>query len=94
MSELCIRGGRPNDIPQVFELIKELAIYENALHEVETTIEQLSQDAFGENPLFGLIVAEQEKSIVGISIFYYRYSTWKGKRLYLEDILVTEKLRR
>ncbi len=88
-----IRAGKPEDIPQVFELIKELAVYEKALHEVETSVEKLTEDAFGKNPLYGLIVAELDKRIVGISIFYYRYSTWKGKRLYLEDILVTEKQR-
>jgi GNAT superfamily N-acetyltransferase len=90
---ITIRHGRPADIPQVFELIKELAVYEKALHEVETSVEKLTEDAFGEKPLYGLIVAESENIILGISIYYYRYSTWKGKRLYLEDILVTEKQR-
>jgi GNAT superfamily N-acetyltransferase len=90
MENIIIRQGMPEDIPQVFELIKELAVYEKALHEVETSIEKLTEDAFGEKPLYGLIVAELDKNIIGISVFYYRYSTWKGKRLYLEDILVTE----
>jgi GNAT superfamily N-acetyltransferase len=93
MENILVREGKPEDIPEVFELIKELAVYEKALHEVETSIEQLTKDAFGEKPLYGLIVAELDKTIVGISVFYYRYSTWKGKRLYLEDILVTEKQR-
>jgi GNAT superfamily N-acetyltransferase len=93
MPTLTIRPGKPEDIPQVFELIKELAVYENALHEVETSVEKLTEDAFGNNPLYGLIVAENDNKIIGISIYYYRYSTWKGKRLYLEDILVTEKQR-
>ncbi|HVD97686.1 MAG TPA: GNAT family N-acetyltransferase [Cytophagaceae bacterium] len=93
MHTLTIRPGKPEDIPQVFELIKELAIYEKALDQVETSVEQLTEDAFGEEPLYGLIVAEADHVLVGISIFYYRYSTWKGKRLYLEDILVTESFR-
>ena len=93
MKNVTVRPGRAEDIPQVFELIKELALYEKALHEVETSIEKLTKDAFGDKPLYGLIVAELDTTIIGISIYYYRYSTWKGKRLYVEDILVTEKLR-
>lgn len=89
-----IRKGEPNDIPQVFGLIKELAVYENALHEVTNTETQLEIDGFAENPTYGLIVAEDTDKIVGISLYYYRYSTWKGKRLYLEDIIVTESRRR
>lgn len=93
MKNLLVRPGKPEDIPHVFELIKELAVYEKALDQVETSVEKLTEDAFGSRPLYGLIVAEADKQIVGISIYYYRYSTWKGKRLYLEDILVTEQFR-
>ncbi len=93
MKNLTVRPGKKEDIPTVFELIQELAAYEKASHEVETSVEKLTEDAFGEKPLYGLIVAEADQLIVGISIYYYRYSTWKGKRLYLEDILVTEQFR-
>ncbi|MFY0626420.1 MAG: GNAT family N-acetyltransferase [Reichenbachiella sp.] len=93
MSEVIIRKGNRADIPQVFELVKELALFEKAPEQVTNTVDQMTEDGFGANPIFGLIVAEREMSIVGISIFYYRYSTWKGKRLYLEDIVVTEKER-
>lgn len=93
MKQLVVRIGKKSDIPQVFELIKELAIYEKALHEVETNVEKLTEDAFGEKPLYGFFVAELDSVILGISIYYYRYSTWKGKRLFLEDILVTESQR-
>ncbi len=93
MKNLLVRPGKAEDIPQVFELIKELAIYEKALDQVETSVEKLTEDAFGSDPLYGLIVAEADHVIVGISIYYYRYSTWKGRRLYLEDILVTEAFR-
>ncbi|MEM7550716.1 MAG: GNAT family N-acetyltransferase [Bacteroidota bacterium] len=90
---VSIREGRKNDLPQVLALIKELAEYEKAPHEVSNTVEMMESDGFGENPIYGFFVAEEESTIVGISIYYYRYSTWKGKRLYLEDIVVTEKKR-
>jgi len=88
-----IRKGAKNDLPQVLELIKELALYEKALDQVTNTVELMEKDGFGPNPLFGFFVAEQGAQIVGISLYYFRYSTWKGKRLYLEDIIVTEKER-
>ena len=81
------------DLPRVLELIKELALYERAPHEVTNTVDRMEMDGFGPNPIYGLFVAENMKGIVGISIYYWRYSTWKGKRLYLEDIIVTEKER-
>lgn len=89
-----IRTGETKDLPQVLALIKELAAYENALDEVVNTVSQMEEDGFGLNPIYGLFVAENENRVVGISIYYYRYSTWKGKRLYLEDIVVTETERR
>ncbi len=88
-----IRIGKKEDLPQVLELIKELALYERAPHEVTNTVARMEEDGFGQNPIYGLFVAETNKGIVGIAIFYWRYSTWKGKRLYLEDIVVTEKER-
>jgi GNAT superfamily N-acetyltransferase len=88
-----IRQGIRADIPSVLELVKELARYERALDEVTNTIEQMEKDGFGTNPLFGFFVAEDVGHIVGLSLYYYRYSTWKGKRLYLEDIIVTESVR-
>ena len=88
-----VRLGRKEDLPRVLELIKELAEYERALHEVINTVEQLEKDGFGPQPIFGFFVAENEQGVVGLSLYYWRYSTWKGKRLYLEDIIVTEKER-
>ncbi len=85
-----IREGRKEDLPQVLELVKELAAYEKALHQVDNTVAQMEQDGFGPKPVFGFFVAEKEDLIVGISLYYYRYSTWKGKRVYLEDIVVIE----
>lgn len=93
MSNTTIRIGKKEDLPRVLELVKELALYERAPHEVTNTVERMEQDGFGSNPIYGLFVAENANGIVGISIYYWRYSTWKGKRLYLEDIIVTEKER-
>ena len=84
---MTIRVGTKEDLPQVLDLVKELATYEKAPDEVTNTVEMMEEDGFGPNPIFGLFVAEEEGKIVGISIYYYRYSTWKGKRLYLEDIV-------
>jgi GNAT superfamily N-acetyltransferase len=91
--DFTIRKGLKNDLPAVLELIRELAHYERAADEVVNTVEQMETDGFGEKPLFGFFVAEKEGSIKGMALYYYRYSTWKGKRLYLEDIIVTESSR-
>jgi GNAT superfamily N-acetyltransferase len=86
---VTIREGRKEDLPRTLELIKELATYERAPQEVITTVEQMERDGFGLKPIFGFFVAERSGVIIGISLYYWRYSTWKGKRLYLEDIIVT-----
>ena len=88
-----IRSGKKEDLPQVLELIQELADYERASDQVENTVARMEEDGFGENPVFDFIVAEADEKIIGISIYYFRYSTWKGKSLYLEDLIVTEKWR-
>jgi GNAT superfamily N-acetyltransferase len=93
MKNVEIRAGRPEDIPQVMALVKELAEYERAPNEVTNTVEAMLLDGFGPQPVFGLIVADMEGEIVGIALHYLRYSTWKGKMLYLEDIVVKEHLR-
>jgi len=88
-----IREGKKKDLEAILELIVELAIYEKAADQVEATVEQMERDCFNEN-IFGFIVAENsENKIVGTAIYYYRYSTWKGKRMYLEDLVVTESER-
>jgi len=90
---MTIRTGKKEDLPQVLELVKELALFERAPHEVTNTVERMERDGFGPNPIYGLFVAEDAGRLVGISVYYWRYSTWKGKRLYLEDIIVTESER-
>lgn len=87
------RVGKKEDLPRVLELIKELAEYERAPHEVSNTLALMETDGFGINPIFGFFVAEEGTVIHGLSLYYYRYSTWKGKRLYLEDIIVTQSQR-
>src|SRR5215204_4445627 len=88
-----IREGRKEDLPRVLELVRELAAYERAAHEVINTVALMEHDGFGPNPVYGFFVCENERGIVGLSLYYWRYSTWKGKRLYLEDIIVTEQER-
>lgn len=88
-----IRAGVKEDLPQVLELIKELAEFEREAHQVSNTVHQMEIDGFGANPGYGFFVAEVNHELVGLSLYYYRYSTWKGKRLYLEDIVVTQAQR-
>lgn len=90
---MIIRQGKQEDLPRAFELIKELALYEKAPEQVTNTIDLMIEDGFGSNPVYGFIVAEEDEQIHGMSMYYYRYSTWKGKRLYLEDLIVTENKR-
>ncbi len=90
---ISVRRGKRDDLPRVLELVKELAEFERAAHEVSNTVSKMEEDGFGANPVYGFFVAEDEGVIQGISLYYYRYSTWKGKRLYLEDIVVTESQR-
>ena len=90
-----IRKGTKADLPAALNLIQELAEYERAPQEVTNTVADMEREGFGENPLFGFFVAENEGGeIVGIALYYFVYSTWKGRTLYLEDIVVTERLRR
>lgn len=88
-----IRQGKKEDLPAALELIHELARYEKAPDEVINTVEMMEKDGFGPRPIYDFIVAEEEGKIVGMSMYYYRYSTWKGKKLHLEDLIVTESRR-
>jgi len=80
-------------MPEVLDLIKELAAFEKEPHAVVVTVEDLERDGFGENPLFQTFVAEVDDKIVGMALYYYRYSTWKGKTIHLEDLIVKENMR-
>lgn len=91
---IVIRQGRAADLPQVYALIQELAEYEKAPEEVTNTLADMQRDGFGEQPVFEFLVAEAENKVVGLCLYYMAYSTWKGKMLYLEDLVVTEAYRR
>jgi len=90
---MIIRKGTENDMPAVLNLIKELAIFENEPHAVVVSVADLVRDGFGESPLFTTFVAEDQNVIIGMALFYYRFSTWKGKTIHLEDLIVTESQR-
>ena len=77
----------------MLELIKELAAYERAPEEVTVDFNHFVESGFGEKPVWWAFVAEVDESVVGFALYYIRYSTWKGQRLYLEDILVNEPFR-
>lgn len=91
--ETIIRKGRKEDMPAVLELIKELAAFEKEPDAVVTTVETLEEEGFGENPLFHVFVAEVDGKIEGMALVYYRFSTWKGRTLHLEDLIVREEKR-
>jgi GNAT superfamily N-acetyltransferase len=88
-----LRRATAADVPAILKLVHELAVYEKAPEEVSNTEERMLKEGFGEHPAFGCILADREGEIVGMSLYYYRYSTWKGRRLYLEDLIVTESAR-
>jgi GNAT superfamily N-acetyltransferase len=88
-----IRNGKKEDLPRALELVKELAEFERAGEQVVNTVEMMEVDGFGPNPVFGFFVAEVDARIIGLSLYYWRYSTWKGKRLYLEDLIIAESER-
>ena len=93
MDNVTIREARREDCPRILELIRELALYEKAPDEVTVTLEEMEECGFGKKPVWGSLVAEINNEIVGIALHYDRYSTWKGRRLYLEDLIVTEFMR-
>ena len=92
--EIKIRKGVKTDLPSVLKLIKDLADYENAKDQVTITLDNLEMDGFGQHPWYWFLVAEKEDEIVGLSFYWIRYSTWKGKFLFLEDFVIKEKFRR
>ncbi len=91
--EIKIRLAAKEDCARMLELIKELAEYEKAPQEVTVDFEHFMESGFGANPVWWAYVAEADGQVEGFALYYIRYSTWKGQRMYLEDILVTEKMR-
>lgn len=92
--EVTIRKGEKKDLPQVLELIYELARFEKAKDEVTNTVKDMEQDGFGAHPIYRFHVAEDDDKIIGVAIYFIKYSTWKGKAMYLDDLVITEKYRR
>ena len=90
---ITIRHAVKEDCPRLLELIKELAVYEKAPDEVTVSLEHFTESGFGKKPVWWSFVAEENSVILGFALYYIRYSTWKGQRMYLEDIIVTEAAR-
>ncbi len=88
-----IRKGTKEDLPGVLNLIRELALFEKAPDEVTNTIEQMEEDGFGKNPVFSFFVVTLDGNIIGMALYFLKYSTWKGKGLYLDDLVITESHR-
>ena len=93
MKTFEIRPAETEDMDQVLELIRELAIFEREPDAVEVSVEDLRRDGFGRAPRFTCFVGEREGRILGMALCYPRYSTWKGLVIHLEDLIVTESAR-
>lgn len=91
--EIRIRPATPTDVPRMLALVMELAAYERAPDQVTVTEEEMRRDGFGPNPAYTCVVAESDGMVRGMALCYIRYSTWKGRCLYLEDIVVEEAWR-
>ena len=91
--KISLRKAVKADVPEILNLIRELALYERAPEEVTITEEDLERDGFGANPIFEVLLAYDHEQLLGMAFYYYSYSTWKGKCLYLEDIIVKEQFR-
>jgi ribosomal protein S18 acetylase RimI-like enzyme len=91
--EIQVRRAVKKDCAAMMELIKELAVYEKAPDEVTVDFDHFVESGFGENPVWCAFVSEVDNQVVGFALYYIRYSTWKGQRMYLEDILVNEAFR-
>jgi GNAT superfamily N-acetyltransferase len=91
--EIKIRQAVASDCFRMMELVHELAVYEKAPEEVTVTMDHFRESGFGANPVWWAFVAEVDGRVEGLALYYVRYSTWKGQRMYLEDIIVTEKMR-
>jgi GNAT superfamily N-acetyltransferase len=93
MDKITLRKAESVDIPLIFSLVKELAIYELAPEEVTATLEDYEVNGFSEKPLFEAFLLFENDQLAGFALWYFRFSTWKGKRLYLEDLFVKSEFR-
>lgn len=95
-SNIRVRRAVASDCPRILELVQELATYERAANEVTISLKHFTESGFGANPVWWGFVATSSSDndkIIGFALYYIRFSTWKGQVMYLEDILVTEKMR-
>ena len=93
MNSIVIRKATVEDCPRIVELVHELALYEKAPQEVTVSLEHFTESGFGQQPVWWALVAEVDGIVQGFALYYVRFSTWKGQRMYLEDLLVTEEMR-
>jgi GNAT superfamily N-acetyltransferase len=91
--DIKLRVAKKEDCLRLLELVNELALYEKAPQEVTVTLQEFEDAGFGNKPIWKAFVAETGGLIIGFAIYYVRYSTWKGSRMYLEDLIVTESMR-
>lgn len=91
--DVSIREAKKEDCVRLLELVNELALFERAPQEVTVTLQEFEDAGFGDKPVWKAFVAEADGLIVGFALYYVRYSTWKGCRMYLEDLIVTEPMR-
>jgi len=89
-----IRPAVKTDVPAIHRLVQELAEFEKAPQEMINTVEQMAIDGFGDKPLFEVFIAELEGKVIGMALFFTIYSTWKGKCIYLDDLIVDNEYRR
>lgn len=94
MSAFIVQAATVKDVPAIYNLIRKLAEYEEAPEEVTLSLPQFTEDGFGTAPLWKALVARSGEAVIGFALWYTRYSTWKGRRLYLEDLYVEESWRR
>ena len=91
--DIKIRPAVKEDCQRMMELIHELAVYEKAPEQVIVTFDHFVESGFGEKPVWWALVAEVDGKVEGMALYYIRYSTWKGQRMYLEDLVVAENKR-
>lgn len=91
--DITIRRAEKKDCTRLMELVHELAVYEKAPGEVTVSLQHFEESGFGTTPVWWAFVAEENNVIQAFALYYIRYSTWKGQRMYLEDIIVTENAR-
>ena len=93
MMNISLRVAQKEDCPRLIELVNELAVFEKLPDEVTVSLQEFEDSGFGVNPVWKAFVAEDNGTIIGFALYYIRFSTWKGRRVYLEDFIVTEEYR-